>query len=253
MTLEAALSIPDLLTAKRLLCVQPHYDDNDLAAGGTIARLSAAGTRISYVTVTDDLVGVRDDSLDDGAALAALARDQRQAGAVVGVHEHYQLGFPDAGAYDVFELRSDLIRIMRQVRPDFVLTCDPWLPYEFHSDHLTTGRITTEAACLQAGVRRLHTAPEVDSAYEPYEITGIAFYWTRAPNTFVPIDEQREAKHRAIDCYTTQLGEEELGLFHAAIGMKERQWAEGRGCSHAEAFKVLRPLHLHCNVDAVEM
>jgi LmbE family N-acetylglucosaminyl deacetylase len=242
MTLAEAFSIPDLLTARSLLCVQPHYDDNDLAAGGTIARLGAAGTRITYVTVTDDLVGVRDDALDDAAALAALARDQEQAGAIVGVHQHHRLGYPDAGAYDPFALRRDLIRIMRQVRPDFVLTCDPWLPYEYHNDHVLTGRVVAEAACLQAGVRRLPTEPAIDAAYQPYQVTGIAFYWTTAPNTFV-----------AIDCYRTQLGDEELALFHAAVTMKEQQWAAQSASSHAEAFKVLRPLHLHCNVDAVQM
>jgi LmbE family N-acetylglucosaminyl deacetylase len=35
--------IPDLSTAKRVLAVQPHYDDNDLAAGGTLAALAAEG------------------------------------------------------------------------------------------------------------------------------------------------------------------------------------------------------------------
>jgi hypothetical protein len=32
------IPIPDLLRARRLLCVQPHYDDNDIGAGGTLAR-----------------------------------------------------------------------------------------------------------------------------------------------------------------------------------------------------------------------
>ncbi|MCC6956023.1 MAG: PIG-L family deacetylase, partial [Anaerolineales bacterium] len=58
MTLDTLLPIPDLFSARRVLCVQPHYDDNDIAAGGTIARLKSAGAEVVYLTVTDDLMGV---------------------------------------------------------------------------------------------------------------------------------------------------------------------------------------------------
>ena len=55
--------VPDVSTARRPLCVQPHYDDNDLGAGGTIASLAARGAEVAYLTATDDLVGVKDASL----------------------------------------------------------------------------------------------------------------------------------------------------------------------------------------------
>ncbi len=37
----------DLLTARNVLCVQPHYDDNDLGAGGTVARLKSLGATVT--------------------------------------------------------------------------------------------------------------------------------------------------------------------------------------------------------------
>ncbi len=40
------MPVPDLGAAKRLLCIQPHYDDNDIGAGGTIAALGDAGADI---------------------------------------------------------------------------------------------------------------------------------------------------------------------------------------------------------------
>ena len=52
--------VPDLFSATRVLAIQPHYDDNDIAAGGTIAALIDAGIEVVYCTVTDDLVGVVD-------------------------------------------------------------------------------------------------------------------------------------------------------------------------------------------------
>jgi len=251
--IEQVHAIPDLLAARNVLCIQPHYDDTDIGAGGTIARLKQLGARITYLTVTDNLVGVLDDSLSDEQATAALQRDQRAAGALIGVDEQILLGYPDAGSYDYFDLRRDLIEHIRRIRPDFVLTCDPWLPYEFHSDHVLCGRAAAAAVCLQAAVRRLQTSPEVDAAYEKYDVTAIALYWTRAPNTVVDISRQREIKHRAIDCYETQLSAEERAFFHGVLEHKERVWAAGRPFSHGEALKVLRPVHLHCNVDAAAM
>ncbi|MGB4243748.1 MAG: PIG-L family deacetylase, partial [Dethiobacteria bacterium] len=46
------LPIPNLLEAKSLLVVQAHPDDADVGAGATLARLSDAGARITYLTVT---------------------------------------------------------------------------------------------------------------------------------------------------------------------------------------------------------
>ena len=37
MVLESIVPKPDLFQARRILCIQPHYDDNDIAAGGTLA------------------------------------------------------------------------------------------------------------------------------------------------------------------------------------------------------------------------
>ncbi len=251
--IDEAFSIPDLLSARNVLCVQPHYDDNDIGAGGTIAALRARGARITYVTVTDDLVGVVDPTWSDDEATSRLRDDQRRAAEILGVDDLRWLGFPDAGPYDAFDLRTKLIEQIRRVRPDFVLTCDPWLPYEYHRDHVACGLAVAEAVNLQAGVRRLPTTPEVDAAYEPYEVTGVAFYWTRAPNTAVDVTEHRERKHHAIDQYRAQFTEEGMTLLHALLEKKERDWAKGTAFTHGERLKVLRPAHLHCNVDAVEM
>jgi LmbE family N-acetylglucosaminyl deacetylase len=49
MTFESILPTPDIFSAKRVLCVQPHYDDNDIAAAGTLARLRQAGAELFYL------------------------------------------------------------------------------------------------------------------------------------------------------------------------------------------------------------
>jgi len=242
-------SVPDLLAARTVLAVQPHYDDNDIAAGGTLAALRERGARLHYVTVTDDLAGVLDATLSDAEATQLLRREQREAGALIGVEDQHWLGYADAGPWDAFALRRDLVRLMRIVKPDFVVTCDPWLPYEMHRDHVRCGLAAAEAACLQA-LPRLRSDPEVDAQYEPRAVTAVAFYWTAAPNTTIDVSAQRERKHRALDCYRAQFREEELRGLHALLEAREREAARALPHRYAETFKVLRPGQLHCNVDA---
>ena len=91
-----AIPGPDLLAAKRILAIQPHYDDNDIGAGGALAALAAGGAEIDYLTVTDDLVGVLDATLSDEEATAKLRGEQERAGAEIGVQSQHWLGFADA-------------------------------------------------------------------------------------------------------------------------------------------------------------
>ena len=53
---NSTYSLAELFKARTVLAIQPHYDDNDLGAGGTLAALSRGGSRIIYLTVTDDQV-----------------------------------------------------------------------------------------------------------------------------------------------------------------------------------------------------
>ncbi len=239
--------VPDLSQARRLLCVQPHYDDNDLGAGGTIAALAERGAEVFYVTATDDLVGVRDDSLSDEQARALLRSEQERAGAEIGVREQFWLDLPDAGDYDYFALRARVIEHIRRLRPDFLFTVDPWLPFESHRDHLLVGRAVAEASFLQQ-FPRLKSDPEVDRAYEPYGITGIAFYFTRQPNLTFDISDARERKRRAVGAYEAQFSPEELELLQVGLEAKEREWASREPFSHGEALLVLSPGQLHVHL-----
>jgi len=241
---------PDIFTAKRILAVQPHYDDNDIGAGGALAALVENGAELFYLTVTDDLVGVLDQSLDDEQMTAQLRAEQERAGAIIGVSAQYWLGYPDAGKYDYFDVRRDIIKHIRMLRPDFIYTCDPWLPYEAHSDHTLTGRATAEAANLY-GLTRLSTHSDIDKNFEPFDLTGIAFYGSAHPNTTVDISGTQEKKHQAIDAYRAQFTEEGMEQLHFYLSYKEQEWAQDKEFSHGEPLKVLRPFHLHFYPDAL--
>jgi LmbE family N-acetylglucosaminyl deacetylase len=246
------IPIPDLARARRLLCIQPHYDDNDIGAGGTLARLASEGAEVVYVTVADDLLGGLDPRLDEREALARIVREQERAGRCIGVQRQVRLDWPDAGAWDELALRRQLVAEIRRHRPDFVVTVDPWLATEAHRDHTRTGFAALEAVVLH-GLPRVRSDPEADDGFDGSCVKGVALYFTGRPNTWFDIAAGAEAKHRALDCYASQLDADTLRVMHAGLVRKEREWGRRGGCDRAEALRVLHPAHLHCNPDADEM
>jgi LmbE family N-acetylglucosaminyl deacetylase len=246
MTIDTILPIPDIYSAKNILCIQPHYDDNDIAAAGILKQLHDQGAEISYVTVTDDLKGVVDGSLSPQEAAAALKRDQYAAGEIVGVKAQYWLDYPDAGRYDYFDVRGDLLKYIRTIKPDIVFTADPWLTYEGHRDHIQTGLAATEAVMF-AGTNKIPSSdPTVDAAYERHSINGMVYYYTREPNYIADIDPSWETKIAAVQCYDAQFEPDEMAQLVIALDMKSRQVAEDLGFERGEPLKVLHPSALHC-------
>ena len=242
------LTRQNFLSAKKVMCIQPHYDDNDIFAGGTIALLHDLGAEIFYLTVTDDLVGVLDQSLTDEQMAHQLMAEQKEAGAIIGVDGFYWLGYPDAGQYDYYQLRKDIMGYVRLLSPDFVITVDPWLPYEVHRDHILTGQAASEAVFL-AGFTRLKTKPEIDLAYSPHEIKGIAYYNSAFPNMIIDISQTTGRKHKAIYLYHGQFTAEEMRTLDEETKATERKFAEGQAFTFAERLKIVRPSQLHGNTE----
>jgi LmbE family N-acetylglucosaminyl deacetylase len=238
------LEIPDLYAAKKILAVQPHYDDNDIPAGGTLAALAEAGIEIVYLTCSDDQMGVIDEKWSFEEADNRLKKDQAEAGKIIGVKRQHWLGYPDAGEYNYFDLRRNIMRVMRIESPDYVITVDPWLAYEAHTDHILTGKAAAEAAIL-CGLKRIRTDPQVDAAYEPHEIQCVAFYGTQYPNTCFDISGTIEKKVKAVRSYHAQFTEPELDMLAGYVEHKASRYAEGHDFKYAEMWKVITPRQLH--------
>lgn len=246
MTIETILPRPDIYDATRVLCIQPHYDDNDIAVAGTLMSLQQNGAELFYLTATDDLMGVVDHSLSDEDAAQALKRDQFAAGKIVGVKEQFWLGYPDAGNYDYFALRRDFLKYIRMIQPDFVVTVDPWLTYEAHHDHIQTGLAAAEAVMLAEFMKIPSSDPAVDSAYKEHDIKGIVFYHTREPNQIMDVSAQWETKIAAVRCYETQFDQADMDRLIMALDAKSQQVAQGESFARGEPLKVLHTSALHC-------
>lgn len=234
------LLIPDLLNLRRILCIQPHPDDMDIGAGGTLARLSQAGAQIIYLTLTDGCAGGLDPD-QPGLALQ-IQRQQEQAlalktlGITADLHWWDQ---PDGYLVSDLRLRDRLVRLIREIQPDGVLTVDPWLTYEAHNDHQVTGMLTAQAVFFANNARILPDFP-------PHAVRALGFFFSQCPNTYVDVSPLWERKMTALQCHQSQFSSAQWPQYAAFFTAQAQAWGAPLGYAYAEAFKVLPPLHLHC-------
>lgn len=236
------IELPDMRKAKRILAIQPHYDDNDIGAGGTLHLLARQGVEIIYLTVTDDLAGVVDPDLDRASALELLHANQQAAGKVIGVNQYIHLGLPDAGAYDYFLLRDQLIGYIREVHPDFIFTVDPWTPYEAHHDHIMTGKASAEAAILYS---LPHLGERSSANQVNFALQGVVFYNSAYPNKVWDITQAIKAKQQAISAYTAQFNTADLKELIEKITFLADFVAREEDFAFGEALKIVPPWMLH--------
>jgi LmbE family N-acetylglucosaminyl deacetylase len=243
------IPIPDLLSCKNLLCVQPHPDDNEVGAGATIAKLSQKGCDITYLTVTNGSRGTEDPNINERALADIRKKEAEKAADLLGVHSRIFLDFEDGGYLDEMQLRRSIISVMRKVKPEFVLTVDPFLPYEVHPDHRRVGMAVAEVCMFGTYTGEGSEEPDEWSR----SISGIVFHSTAYPNTFIDVDETWELKIKAILAHRSQFSSESFKLLGRYFDNKSRQYAEGRSFMRAEAFKVLPPILLHMCVDTINL
>ena len=237
------LPVPELLSMRRVLCVQAHPDDAEVGAGATVARLTRGGSEVVYLTVTDGGVGTTDASIAPPELARIRRREGEEAARLLGVTQMIWLDFPDGGFLQVLAVREKIIEAVRRVRPDVLLVMDPWLPYEGHSDHRVTGLAATEAA-LFGGFP--HFYPEhLAAGLAPHAPEAVAFYVTSRPNTYIDVTATWPLKLAALKKHESQFTPESLEMIGAYLTAKAREHAAERGFELAEAFKVLSPTHLH--------
>ena len=194
---------------KRVLAVAAHPDDVDFGAAGTIARWTAEGIDVAYCIVTDGAAGAVEHETDLTTLAGMRQTEQRKAAAEVGVSDVTFLGYPDGRLVVSLDLRRDLSRVIRTVKPDRVLCQSPERYWEriraSHPDHLAAGEATLQAVYPDA--RNPFAHPELlAEGLEPHEVGEVWMMASPRADRFVDITEVIERKLAALRAHETQVG-----------------------------------------------
>jgi LmbE family N-acetylglucosaminyl deacetylase len=126
--------------------------------------------------------------------------------ATLGGHPPEMLGFPDGGLADhAAALKERLVRAFRRLGVDRLVTFDPWKRYEIHPDHVTVGRMASEAAAF-ACFPRLYPEHLAEGLLprQPREIWYM-MPTDHRPNRVVDIARTFDRKVASLLCHASQL------------------------------------------------
>jgi len=234
---------------QRVLVVTAHPDDVDFGSAGTVAAFTDAGLDVTYCIVSNGEAGGSDRAMSRSEMAALRQDEQRAAAAVVGVSEVRFLGHPDGRVQATFDLRRDISRVIRQVRPERVLTQSPerdlGFVYASHPDHLAAGEAALDAVYPDARNPFAHPELLESEGLEPWMVNEL---WIMGPGRDADADSVAvettntvERKVSALMCHKSQMPDPP-----DAIGELIRTWAltgeaaglpEGRS---AEVYRIIR-------------
>lgn len=242
---KAALPCPLVSedAVERALVVTAHPDDVDFAAAGTVATWTDASIDVSYCVVTDGDAGGFDDAVSRSAMVGIRRAEQEAAAKVVGVSELSFLGHPDGRLVASLELRRDLARVIRRVRPERVVCPSPdrnWQNiHASHPDHLAAGEATLCAVFPDA--RNPFAHPELlAEGLEPHTAREVWMWAAPAANRFVDVTGVVDRKMAALRCHASQLPDADATCRHLEGWMAFLARQGGLGEDRlAEAFHVV--------------
>ncbi|HUZ44883.1 MAG TPA: PIG-L deacetylase family protein [Acidimicrobiales bacterium] len=193
--------------SERVLVVTAHPDDVDFGAAGTVAAWVAQGLDVAYCIVTDGDAGGFDPAVPRTEIAGIRRAEQTAAAKAVGVTQLEFLGYPDGRLTASIELRRDISRVIRQVRPERVVCQSPERNYgrifASHPDHLAAGEAALCAVYPDS--RNPFAHPEL--AAEGLEAHSVGEVWMMGAANFdvyVDITEHFDAKIEALLCHVSQ-------------------------------------------------
>ncbi len=231
---------------RRVLVVAAHPDDAEFMAGGAMAHWQSQGASIHYLLITDGTSGSRDVEQTPERLAAIRREEQRAAARVLGSDDVTFLGYPDGRVEPTLELRWDIARAIRRVRPDVVITSDPNFRYSEnyinHPDHRAVADATLGAIMPTANTR-LAALDLLEEGLEPHDVREVYMSASVNATVWVPLtDADIERKIESLRKHVSQLGDWDIekGVKEWAMRAAEDARAHGIDCEFAERFAYVR-------------
>jgi LmbE family N-acetylglucosaminyl deacetylase len=196
---------------ERVLAVVAHPDDVDFGAAGTIATWTKAGLEVVYLLCTAGDAGGFDPDVPRSQIPSIRQAEQAAAAAEVGVSDVRFLGYPDGRLTPSIELRRDISRVIRQVRPQRVVCQSPVRNFErigaSHPDHLAAGESCLCAVYPDARTPFAHPELLAEGLAE-WKVSEVWLMGGPDPTHFIDVTDTFERKIAALRAHVSQTAHE---------------------------------------------
>ena len=199
--------IPDA-EIERVLVITAHPDDVDFGASGTLATWSAQGIAIHLCVITDGDAGGFDPTVPRSDIPGIRRAEQQAAAAHWGAKEVTFLGYRDGELTVSHDLRRDISRVIRQVRPRRLVTQSPERNWErvaaSHPDHMAAGEATMQAVYPDARNPFAHPSLLADEGLEEWAVDEVWIMGGPQPSRAIDITETVDIKLAALREHVSQ-------------------------------------------------
>ncbi len=218
------------------MVIVAHPDDAEFTVDGTVSVWVKAGCRVTYVVCTDGNAGSHEPGMTRERLTEIRHAEQRAACAILGVSEVVFLGYDDGQLQPTLDLRRELVRVIRQYKPEVVIAWDPTAmfmgdEYINHPDHRAAAQATLDAVAPASAMPLLW--PETG---DPHSVRQVYVHGNDQPNVWVDVTEAIEQKIAALKQHTSQMGDwdptEMIREWGAEAGKE-------KGLAYAERYRVI--------------
>lgn len=237
----------DLDIPRSALAIGAHPDDVEFGCGGTLAKWAAAGCVVHHLVLTDGSKGTWNVDADTAALVAQRQVEQREAarrlaGATAG--EVVFLGRVDGELDSDLITRGEVARVIRQLRPQVVLSHDPWKRYRLHPDHRHAGLLACEGI---VAARDPHFFRDHGLAHHRPE--RLLLWEADQPNHVEDVSDHVSTKLHALEAHESQfestmkaVDPEQMAAFRTRLEQRLSALGAPHGLRAAEVFRLMTDL-----------
>lgn len=198
------------LQPKVVLGVSAHPDDLDFGCSASMAAFAKAGAKVYYLILTDGGKGSEDRDMSSEKLRDIRREEQRNAGKVLGLADVFFCDYPDGTLQNSLEVKREVVRRIRQVKPDVVVTMDPSVLYNAergminHPDHRAAGQAALDAVYPLA--RDHMSFPELlAEGLEPHKVKTVLMTNFVTSNFAIDTTDTIELKFAALAEHVSQV------------------------------------------------
>jgi len=200
---------------KRILVILAHPDDPEFFMGATLARWGMLGHEIHYCLLTTGQKGSQDVHQTPEELSKVRRTEQQNAADSLGVQGIEFLDYVDGEVIPDLEMRKKIVRVVRRVRPQIVISSDPlnYFPggdYRVnHPDHRAAGQAVLDAVFPAAGNPMFFPELISKEGLLPVNVEELWFSIPSEANLVLDISDYLGRKLDAIVCHRSQIGPDE--------------------------------------------
>jgi LmbE family N-acetylglucosaminyl deacetylase len=218
------------------MAIYAHPDDADVAAGGVLAQWASDGCVVHLVVVCDGSKGSHAPQAVAGPLRELRAQELQLAADLLGITSVTSLARVDGDVANDDDLRSTLVGLIRDFRPDVVVGPDPTATffggvYVNHRDHRETGWALLDAVAPAAAMP-LYFPTRGD----PHQVGQLLLSGTHEPDVVADVTGTIETKVKAVLAHASQLAGDADAIRDVVYGRAE-QAGRPIGVAFGEAFR----------------